>query len=90
MLLGDVEGRVNLLEKAGQQELATLTRKIHHLNQEDFEDHGHPTSQTAQLLLPPPPLITADYPWPTHANNHGLKRGEIMKEGYRDLAVGSP
>ena len=90
--MGDVEGRASLLEKAGQHELANLTHQVHHLGQEDFEekkirDHGegHSASQTAQLLLPPPPLLAADCPWPSP----GLKSGEIVKEGYRDLAVGS-
>ena len=91
--MGDVEGRASLLEKAGQQELAILTRQVHHLGREDFVeeekscDHGfgHPSCQTAQLLQPPPPLLAADCPWPTS----GLKSGEIVKEGYRDLAVGS-
>ena len=89
--MGDVEGRANLLEKAGQQKLATLTRQVHHLEESAGEgkiyDHsiGHSSSQTAQLLLPLPPLLAADCPWPTS----GLKSGEIVKEGYRDLAVGS-
>ena len=81
-----------MLEKAGQQELAILTRQIHHLGREDFAeekvcDQGnhHSSSQTARLLLPPPPLLAADSPWPTS----GLKSGEIVKEGYRDLAVSS-
>jgi len=92
LLLGDVEGRASLLEKAGQHELANLTHQVHHLGQEDFAekkicDHsqGHSASQTAQLLLPPPPLLASDCPWPSP----GLKSGEIVKEGYRDLAVGS-
>ena len=64
--MGDLEGRASLLEKAGQQELATLTRKIHHLDQEDFareetSDLGQLASQTAQLLQPPPPLMAADF-----------------------------
>ena len=77
--MGDVEGRASLLEKAGQHELATLTREVHNLGQEEtICHHSEP-----RLLLPPPPLIDADCPWPTS----GLKSGEMMKEGYRDLAV---
>ena len=91
MLLGDVEGRTTVLEKAGQRELASLTHQVHNLGQDCAErkicDYGHPTSQTAQLLLPPPPLLAVDYPWPMPSP--GLKSGEIVKEGYRDLAVGS-
>ena len=91
MLLGDVEGRTTVLEKAGQCELASLTHQVHNLGQDCAErkicDYGHPTSQTAQLLLPPPPLLAVDYPWPMPSP--GLKSGEIVKEGYRDLAVGS-
>ena len=91
--MGDVEGRASLLEKAGQQELATLTRQVHHLGREDFVEEekscdlgiDRPSSQTAKLLQPPPPLLAADFPWPAS----GLKSGEIVKEGYRDLAVGS-
>lgn len=91
LLLGDVEGRTTVLEKAGQRELASLTHQVHNLGQDCAErkicDYGHPTSQTAQLLLPPPPLLAVDYPWPMPSP--GLKSGEIVKEGYRDLAVGS-
>ena len=93
MLLGDVEGRASLLEKAGQQGLANLTRKVHHIEQEDLteekmilnEQNG---SCPAQLLQPPPPLIAANCPWPSSRDIQGLKSGEIVKEGYRDLAVG--
>jgi len=91
LLLGDVEGRTTVLEKAGQHELASLTHQVHNLGEDCAEkkicDYGHPTSQTAQLLLPPPPLLAVDYPWPMPSP--GLKSGEIVKEGYRDLAVGS-
>ena len=76
-----------MLEKAGQHELATLTRVVHNLGQEDIavETICHHNSQAAQLLLPPPAIIDADCPWPTPF----LKSGETVKEGYRDLAVGS-
>ena len=91
--MGDVEGRASLLEKAGQQGLANLTRKVHHIEQEDLteekmilnEQNG---SCPAQLLQPPPPLIAANCPWPSSPDIQGLKSGEIVKEGYRDLAVG--
>ena len=96
MLLGDVEGRASLLEKAGQHELASLTRKVHHIKQDNLvkegqmSDHNeNDTRSSAQLLQAPPPLITLNQPWPSVGKSKSLNNGEVVKEGYRDLAVGS-
>ena len=96
MLLGDVEGRASLLEKAGQHELANLTRTVHHIKQDNLVKKGQmsdnnedDTRSSAQLLQPPPPVITLNQPWPLVGKSDSLKNGEVVKEGYRDLAVGS-
>ena len=96
MLLGDVEGRASLLEKAGQHELANLTRTVHHIKQDNLVKEGQmsdnnedDTRSSAQLLQPPPPVITLNQPWPLVGKSKNLKNGEVVKEGYRDLAVGS-
>ena len=96
MLLGDVEGRASLLEKAGQHELANLTKTVHHIKQDNLVKEGQmsdknedDTRSSAQLLQPPPPLITLNQPWPSVGKSKSLKNGEVVKEGYRDLAVDS-
>ena len=47
------------------------------------------TRSSAQLLQAPPPVITLNQPWPSVGKSKSLKNGEVVKEGYRDLAVGS-
>ena len=95
LLLGDVEGRASLLEKAGQHELANLTRTVHHIKQDNLvkegqmSDNNEDTRSSAQLLQAPPPLTTLNQPWPLVGKSKSLKNGEVVKEGYRDLAVSS-
>merc|ERR1719204_1133481 len=96
LLLGDIEGRASLLEKAGQHELANLTRRVHHIKQDNLVKGGQmidnnedDTRPSAQLLQPPPPVITLNQPWPLVGKSKSLRNGEAVKEGYRDLAVGS-
>ena len=72
LYLGDVEERVRILEEVGQISLAYVLSSTHHLEATskrleqrlvDSEQHI-PTSKTANLLLPPIPILCKSCNWP--------------------------
>jgi hypothetical protein len=103
-LANTLSSRADLLERAGQTELARLTRKVHGLEareaeveereereQREAEVEERKAERVPQLLVPPPAQPGAALPWPrlgVAQQGRPLRQGEDRVEGYRDLAVG--